>query len=376
MWVLARFGFAALVFIFRALWRRKGVDQSIHYRDTRRVTRAKHTTTGPRGDRQRVITKIYWGLALKTPLVFALTREGWWDRVWKALGLATEVETGDAGFDRKIYVAGDHPALHRLLTEDAGLRERIVNLFSRGAVRIFSDGGHLWVESAELAYPSDRDLNELYGIYVALRDGGPTRGHWLLDRFLWKAVMVEAAVWSVALYGVPAMVEGLYREYVLGEAQRYLDLWALAQPGLGLAAVAFVVLMGVIIVWLHGSSRGHRIIAESVVVLGLGLPFSAIEVISDVNISHDTSAPRQLEYRVVDKWKSGGSGRGTQQGRRRTAENFFLELAPVTAGAPAVRPYLHVPAATYHRVEKGGVVRITSREGRLNIPWIVGHTVP
>jgi hypothetical protein len=373
MWVLARFGFAGLVFIFRALWRRKGVDQSVHYRDTRRVTWAKYTTTGPRENRQRVVAKIYWGLALKTPLVFALTREGWWDRVCKALGVATELETGDAEFDRKIYVAGDHPALHRLLAADAGLRERIVGLFARGAVRVFSDGRHLWVESAELAYPSERELDELYRIYVALRDGGPARGHWILDTFLWKAVVVEALVWSAALYGVPALVEQLYREYVRGEGQRYLDLWALAQAGLVLAAAVFVVLVGLIIVWLHGSSRGHRIIAESVIVLGLGLPFSATEVVSDFNISRDSSAPRQYEYRVVEKWDTDGPRRSR---RRWRSEDYFLTLAPVTAGAPTVRPFLKVTAKQYHGVEKGGLVRITSRAGRLEIPWIVRFEVP
>ena len=373
MWILARLGFAFLVFLFRALWRRQGIDQSVLYRDTRRVTLAKHRKDE---NRQRVIKKIYWGLALKTPLVFALTREGWWDRVWKVLGLATELETGDEGFDRKIYVAGDHPALHRLLTENARLREQIVNLFARGAVRIFSDGGHLWVESAELAYPSDRDLDELYGIYVALRDGGPARGHWLLDGFLWKAVVVEALVWSVALYGVPALVERLYREYVLGEGQRFPDLWALAQLGLGLAAAVFVVLVGLIVVWLHGSSRGHRIIAESVVVLGLGLPFSAIEVVSDVNISQDTSAPRQHEYRVMEKWSTGGGRKISGKRRKDSTPTYFLDLAPLTDDAPKVRPFLQVAAGTYYRAEQGGVVRITSRAGRLKIPWIVSLEVP
>ncbi|HUR57497.1 MAG TPA: hypothetical protein VM029_07295, partial [Opitutaceae bacterium] len=122
MWVLARFGFAGLVFLFRVFWRRQGVERSALYRDTRRVILTKKSKVGDG-------LKVWWGLALKTPLVFAMTRESAWDRVFKFLGVSTELQTGDEEFDRKIYVAGDHPALHRLLSEDPALRQRVLALF-------------------------------------------------------------------------------------------------------------------------------------------------------------------------------------------------------------------------------------------------------
>ncbi len=374
MWVLARFGFAALVFLFRALWRRQGVDESVLYRDTRRVTLAKYTSTGARGNEQRVISKIHWGLAFKTPLVFTLTRERWWDRVCKFLGVATELQTGDEGFDRKIYVAGDHPALHQLLAGDARLRERIVGLFVRGAVRIFSDGRHLWVEWTEPAYPSDRNLDELHGVYVALKDVGPLRGHWLLDSFLWKAIAVEALVWSVALYGAPAYVETLYREYVRGEGQRYPDLWALARPGLALAGAAFVGIFGLIVLFLRGSSRGHRILVESFAVLAIGLPLSAMEVVSDYNLSRTSSAPREFEYRVVAKWDTERQMRTLNEVMR--LQSYYLWLTPISNGAPVVRPFLRVTASVYAGAKKGGTMRITVQSGRLEIPSIVRLDVP
>ncbi len=367
MWVLARFGFAALVFLFRALWRRQGLDQSVIYRDTQRVTLARHKTIGPRHDRQRVISKIYWGLALRTPLVFALTREGWWDRICTFLGISQELQTGDAQFDRKIYVAGDHPALHALLTEDPQLRERILRLFEKGAVRIFCDGRHLWVESEDLAYPSDQALDTLHGIYLALKHGGPTRGHWLLDRFLWKAILVEALVWSLALYGAPAFVESLYREYVRGESQRYLDLWALARPALQVAAATFVAIFGLVILILHGSSRGHRILLESFLVLAIGLPLSAMEVVSDINLSANTSAPQTYDYRVVSRWDTDTK----RTDRRRGLVSHFLRLAPATPGAPRAWPYLQVPAGLYHQTKTNSLVKVTLQTGRLGIPWIV-----
>lgn len=354
MWVLARFAFLGCVFLWRAFWRRQGVDQSVPYRGTRRVVFEKKE-------------KICWGLEWKTPLVFELTRESGWDRVGKFLGLATEWQTGDGTFDRKVYVAGDHPALHRQLTEEAALRRRIVGLFDRGAKRIFSDGRHLWVEPVEPSHASDQDLAELHGICGALKGDEPTGHRWLLDPFLGKAIVVEALIWTVALYGAPAQVEQLYRSFVLGEEQRHLDLWALLRPSLMLAAGVFAGLMGLIVLFLRGSSRGHRIMLESVLVLGIGLPLSAIQAIADYNLAQAPSAPRQDLYRVVGHWDTKGKGVNGSKWRAQ----YYLTLRPLSDGAPLVRPFLQVSAANYVRAPKGTVLKITSRAGRLDIPWLV-----
>ena len=359
MWIIARYVFLGLVFLFRAFWRRQGVDQSVLYRGTRRVTFQKKD-------------KIYWGLELNTSLIFALTRESWQDRVGKFFGVATELQTGDAAFDKKVYVAGDHPALHALLAEDAEVRRRIVGLFDRGAKRIFADGRNLWVEPLEPAHASDQDLAELNGVCGALKRVEPAGRRWFSDPFLVKAIAVEALIWTLALYGAPALVEQLYRSYVLGEEQRYLDLWALVRPSLMLAGGLFVGLMGLIIVFLRGSSRGHRIILESAFVLGLGLPLSSIQMIADYNMEHDVSAPRLDMYRVVGNWDTRTKG----VNRRRTRAQHFLVLKPLTEGAPRVWPHLKVSTENYLRAPKGAVVKITTRAGRLNIPWLVRLEVP
>jgi hypothetical protein len=352
MWVIARFVFLGLVFLFRAFWRRQGVDQSVLYRGTRRVSFEKKD-------------KIYWGLEWKTPLIFELTAESGWDRVNKFFGVATELKTGDATFDRKVYVASDHPELHRLLTEDAALRRGIVALFNRGAKRIYSDGRHLWVEPTELAHASDQDLAELHGIWVVLQGTDLAHSHRLLDPFLGKAIAVEALIWSVALYFAPGQVEQLYRSYVLGAEQRCLDLSALERSGLIFAAGAFVGLMGLIILFLRGSSRGHRLMLESVAVLGFSLSLSGSQVISDYSHAHYIAAPRMDFYRVTARWKEGG------EGRDRSAPRYYLTLEALSDGAPHVRPSLRVSGKNYYDVQKGGVVKIISQLGRLNIPWLV-----
>jgi hypothetical protein len=223
------------------------------------------------------------------------------------------------------------------------------------------------VEPTEFAHASDEDLAELLAICGALKRGEPTGYRWFADPFLGKAIVVEALIWTVALYGAPAQVEQLYRSYVLGEEQRHLDLWALLRPGLMLAAGGFVGLMGLVILFLRGSSRGHRIMLESALVLGLGLPLSGIQVVSDYNLGQDSSAPRQDVYRVVEAWDTRGHGVNRSQLRTQ----YYLILTPLSDGAPRVRPYLQVSAANYYRAPKGTVLKITSRAGRLRIPWLV-----
>lgn|GEM_PF-3147561 len=152
---------------------------------------------------------------------------------------------------------------------------------------------------------------------------------------------------------------------MLGAEQRCLDLWALERPGLIFAAGAFVGLMGLIILFLRGSSRGHRLMVESFAVLSFSLPLSGIQVISDYSQAHYITAPRKDFYRVTGRWTEGG-GR-----RNRSAPRYYLTLEPLSDGAPRVHPHLQVSGVNYHDVQKGGVVKIISQQGRLNIPWLV-----
>lgn len=71
------------------------------------------------------------------------------------------------------------------------------------------------------------------------------------------------------------------------------------------------------------------------------------------------------EYRIVVKVVA-KSAPGTRGG----TTSYYLKLAPGTPGAPAFARDLHINRSTYQRVKEAGAVAVTSRAGRLNIPWI------
>jgi hypothetical protein len=365
MWVLIRFAFAGLVFLTRLLWHRQGVEQASVYADTRRLLYQQRKTEGPPGDRQKVVVKIFWGLEVKTPLVFSLHRETGWDRAIKWLGLGRELQTGDAEFDRSIYVNGDHPALHRLLTEDAKLRADIRVLMARTAARIFSDGRALWVESARLEHASSDDLRTLYRIVGAIRQHGPSPGTRHFDWFLWTAIGLEALVWSLALYGAPALVEVLHSDNVLRHGRMYFDNWALARTGLIAAGAAFVVVFGLALVLMRGSCRGRRVLAECFLVLLLGLPWSGITAVSYFNRSRDTAPAQVHEYLITKK---------EERTRRSSKPGWWtghrLWLEPRTAGAPRFAGAYPVRYEEYRTRREGESLLLKVRTGRLGIPWI------
>lgn len=60
------------------------------------------------------ITAITLGMRSPSSAWVQLSRERWTDRLAKALGLASELQTGDASFDYKIYVACDHPRAEQM----------------------------------------------------------------------------------------------------------------------------------------------------------------------------------------------------------------------------------------------------------------------
>jgi hypothetical protein len=69
--------------------------------------------------------------------------EKWFDRVCKRLGLAVEIQTGDALFDRECYIRSDTPAFAAAYLADAVKREAILVLRRLGFLGIMLKDGML-----------------------------------------------------------------------------------------------------------------------------------------------------------------------------------------------------------------------------------------
>lgn len=264
------------------------------------------------------------GVALEAPIVFRLHLETASDRLFKKVGLATEIETGDATFDRKVYVVCDHPLLAELLKHSAEARAAVSAALDSGFSRISFDGHVIWLDKSVPREPTPEErgiLGALGKSFAPLERGSNAI---FTDPFFWRALVVEGLVWSIAAYGVGAFLSTMFQDEDI-----HLDQGALVLPGLGIAGLLFAALVLATIFLLRGSSRGHRLILESALVLLIGLPFMGIQTFADLNRALDSS--RESIQTRIDRCETRVS---TGSGRKSTSYYLHISEAPEVGTLP------------------------------------------
>ena len=362
MWIILRIAFALAVTVSRYLWPRATgssgtLGEKKQHRYAFRQTSHKNKITGT-----------YYGLPCANPMFLRLTPEHSADRLFKALGFSSELQTGDEAFDRTVYVACDHPGLPPVLQTDAAIRDAARATFATGVTQIFTDGKHLWAYRAGDHLPDESDLDHLDTLRTAI-DGIPVT-HWasLGDAFFWRVLTVESLAWGVAAYGVPGLIELGARSHPL-----YFNWMPVIWTGLAVAVALFVALLMVIRSFLGGSSRGHRIIVESAIVLALGLPLTGVELTSDANRYFDTSPVETLRPTIEQKFE-----RVTRKRRGRTSTSYFVQLdtRTDTRARALLEATMRVDRSTYAMAQPGAVFRVDIRRGALAFPWIESVRTP
>jgi hypothetical protein len=182
----------------------------------------------------------------------------------------------------------------------------------------------------------------------------------LSDPFVWKALVVEGLVWSIAAYGV-----GAYLEMAFHTEDIHLDRMDLIWPGLAMGAVLFGLLGATVVFLLRGSSRGHRLLLESAALLLLGLPFTGIQVFADLNRGLDTSEVN------LDATVAGCQTRVStsyRRGRKRTSTSYHVRLSG-TEGNIALPQEIRVSQEVCRAAKAGSQAVITLGQGAFGKPW-------
>jgi hypothetical protein len=325
-----------------------------------RIHKGKHGQTG-----------LTIGLALKSPVWLRLTEETTWDRLWKRLGLVNERQSGDAEFDDRVFVACDHPAFGDLLRRDAALRRLVLEALRDGFHRITLDGSWLLLESKKIKGDGWDRLPLVDAMRQRLRALAPVSPSRWAEQFLWRALVIEAVIWSLAGYAISAVLD-------LGSTNHQtLHLSPISTVWMGLAAGAalgVVSLVGVVRV-MRGSSRGHRIIAESAVVLMLSTPAAGIQLVRDVNIRMNRPQARVIiQTRLEKAW--------TEQRRSKSSTYtvYFLRVRPTAESDALGMPQtLEVNGSVWRqfsRASSESPIAIEVGRGRLGLPFLLGFQSP
>lgn len=299
-----------------------------------------------------------------------LSLEGALDRFFKAAGFSREFQTGEEQFDRRIYIACDHPAIETLLQESREVRAAILDLLRNDDASIHADGEYLWVRRPGDTLPSAMEVQHLATIRAGFAEIPSDSFRLLRDSFFWRALLVQSIAWSLAFYGLPAVIEMIVRWEPL-----YFDWGPVIRLGLLAAAGLFAGLAFLAWLILRGSSRAHRVFVESLVVLTIGVPLSSIEMVSDANILLDHSAAQEISVMVDSKYTTTSRGR---RGRRTT--HYHLRLNPAVDAAVKIPNEFTVSSAVYSQAARGSHLTIAVREGAFHFPWVeqirVGNRFP
>jgi hypothetical protein len=117
---------------------------------------------------------------------------------------------------------------------------------------------------------------------------------------------------------------------------------------------------------MRGSSRGHRIIVESAIVLVLGLPVAGIQVVGDSNRALDDAPPalvtRTIGYCEVREHRG-------RRGRRWYSYHVWLAPAVEHPAGPSLPAEIEVTRSICNRAAAGDAIELEIGPGRWSIPW-------
>lgn len=239
-------------------------------------------------------SKTYLGVPLKRASQFKIHPETSSDRMFKAWGMSTELQCGDAAFDRKVYIESDAKALVKELAQSDRAREVIVEIFKETGLQITADTD--WLEIELLGERTDtKKLEELLVELADWFDNVPSKTYALFkDPMYFKALTAEFIFTGIAFYGILSFALEFWNGYLL-------ETDIIFSKSVKLTAVAALILIPFNFWFLSGSSRGHRLILENFFYILIGLPLACFHLVSDANQAWDKGELTTYSLPVISR---------------------------------------------------------------------------
>jgi len=309
------------------------------------------------------------GIAADAAVDFEIKPEGWFDRLGKSVGLAVEPQSNRRSFDEAFYILSDDARLVRALRLDAELLSRLEGI-GRARVggfrfhRLVCRRGQLWIvfkpdgqpenhlEAAQWAVP---ELLALAQALPALSPGQAPVG----SRTVLYAVLLLAFSSALAINGGVHLFRILangYVPYTVDTSQ----LWTLAV----IAGAVLLVAMGLAtMALLGGSSRAHLVLAQVLLLGGLGALATGFVELRDFNMEADRATAQEFATVVQGKHYTTHRKRGGG-----TGYTYFLELADWNR--PGLTLDLEVSPHTYDIRYLTQPLVVRQHPGFLGVRWV------
>jgi hypothetical protein len=301
-------------------------------------------------------------IACPSPGDFTVGPESSFDRLFKKLGIAVEVQTGDPDFDRRFYINTNTVGFCRTYFAKGDVREAMRRIADLSYATVSLDGSTLEAVCSPFAAGKARPdgfVDEAVRALGALAADIPQA--WYEPRALgmprWK--LTRAGIFVVA--GLSAA--GGFGLFLWGTmAYPPLDQLAAGLFSLRYSVAALVLFAIFAVLLLRGRSSSHKELLASVSIALLGFPLSGAGGLMVLNGYRDDSPPVPHQAQVVDKHYT----------RSRNSTNYYVHLPSWRAGHS--REQIKVSSRVYQRVRPGrSVMQVTTRAGRYGFEWVDGY---
>lgn len=308
------------------------------------------------------------------------------DRIAKKLGISVELQTGDAEFDKNIYLTPDNEQQFKALGLDKNLMDALIalknksfaaNFFeSKGSVgryykeiihlkKIICTGEHLIVtynipneigNNKDWQYSAATHLN-LIAERLALHKTkyNVNDFQWWNDPLNYKSAILLSI--SSAL-GVAGYIQFLRLRS--SSTTTVLDISNLFFPSVTTSLACLILLLTLVWLMTGKNSRTHIIMLDMLIVGGLGMAAYIFSIIYDLNIMLDSSVGYKYKIQVIEKQKIFHKKFPTE----------YKIIYAVNKNHPLHRNSINVNSFLYKSINHGDFIEITVKDGFLNAPWL------
>lgn len=293
------------------------------------------------------------------PYEFHMVVETWFDKLCKRLGIAVEVETGDAEFDEQCFIRSDTPAFVEAYLKDSLKRIAILDLRRLGFHELILEKGQLtakWTGFNPAVDHRPELREEVAARLLVLSRNLPAPQPEFDIRVDSHRVFWQTVLWLLLLgYALTVFALIPYTPTCMGE----LLLWALPVGLVGWPLLAYIS------AWLlSGTSRSH--LAWSSLMIGsiFLFPPGCLGLVALVNGWLDRSPATERHARIVEKFTR----------RSKNSTNYHVRVE--SWRKPGETESFQISSSDYPNVTPHhSELIVVTHDGHLGVEWFESKQV-
>ncbi len=302
------------------------------------------------------------GVECVSPGAFKVKKEKGFDRLFKRLGIAEEIQTGDPIFDQDLYLDTESVAFTRSYFQDHHKREAMVGLFQQGFSRVVHDGKSIQATIQPFRPGDSREPDLIQHAVAALK----TLASDLPEQY-YEPRIAGAAAWKVKRVLIFAVLVASAAAAVASLATNFRFYAALDKLDAFLVSLRYsvpaLVMFGILAVsWLKGRSSSHLEVTAALAGALLAFPAGGFGLLLFLNGYLDTSPTVQHRAEAVEKHYT----------RSKDSTTYHVVLRSWREGRS--REEIIVSRSVYAATRPGASeITVGTRAGRLGFQWVESY---